>query len=89
MALKQHTDSGSDDSPCSAWRDPQTDPPTKTGKILVWLREYGPAIVNVEERWMSYWDGFDETDMTDPDEWQAWREICPPNVEFIRAANDL
>jgi hypothetical protein len=63
----------------NGWRDPQTDPPTQTGKILVWLDGVGPAIVNVEERWMCFWDGHDETEPTDPEEWTAWKEILPPN----------
>lgn len=61
------------------WRNPLSDPPTKTGKILVWLADIGPAIVNVEERWMCLWNGHDETEPTSPDEWTAWREILPPN----------
>lgn len=61
------------------WRDPQTDPPTMTGKILVWINDVGPSIVNVEERWMCFWDGHDETGPTDPSEWDKWREILPPN----------
>jgi hypothetical protein len=63
---------------CS-WRDPKTDPPTSTGKILVWVDDRGPAIVNVEESWMCFWDGHDETEPTDPHEWKAWREIYSPN----------
>jgi hypothetical protein len=62
-----------------AWRDPKTDPPTRTGKILAWVDGRGPAIVNVEERWMCFWNGHDETEPTDPDEWTAWREISSPN----------
>ncbi len=62
-----------------AWRNPQTDPPTKTGKILVWC-DGGPAIVNVEERWMCFWNGHDETEATDPSEWIAWGEISEPNT---------
>ena len=62
------------------WRNPLTDPPTQTGKILVWMDGIGPAMVNVEERWMCFWDGHDETESTSPDEWTAWREILPPNV---------
>lgn len=62
-----------------AWRDPQSDPPTMTGKILVWINDVGPAIVNVEERRMCFWDGHDETEPTDPREWDKWREILPPN----------
>ena len=64
---------------CS-WRDPKTDPPTRTGKILVWVDGRGPAIVNVEERWMCFWDGHDETEPTDPSEWGKWREILLPNA---------
>jgi hypothetical protein len=64
-----------DAAACSAWRDPKTDPPTKTGKILVWLHGVGPSLVNVEERWMAYWNGHDETCPTDPDEWDLWAEI--------------
>ena len=40
----------------------------------------GPAMVNVEERWMRLWNGHDETEPTSPDEWTAWREILPPNI---------
>jgi hypothetical protein len=67
-------------TPCSAWRDPETDPPTKTGKILIWIEGIGPSIVNVEERWMCYWNGNDETEPTAPHEWDWWMEISPPNV---------
>lgn len=70
----------------SAWRNPETDPPTTTGKILVWIRGNGPAIVNVEERWMSYWDGDDETTPADPDEWEAWADINTPNNILGRTA---
>lgn len=66
------------------WRDPLMDPPTETGKILVWINGCGPSLVNVEERWMCYWDGQDETDPTSPDEWDAWCEISPPNNIFNR-----
>ena len=62
------------------WRNPLTDPPTQTGKILVWMDGIGPALVNVEERWMCFWNGHDETEPTSPDEWTAWREILPPNA---------
>lgn len=63
----------------SDWRDPQIDPPTTTGKILVWVRGAGPAIVTVEERGMAYWDGNNETNPADPDEWEAWANIYAPN----------
>jgi len=72
-----------DGATCSAWRDPKTDPPTKTGKILVWLHGVGPALVNVEERRMAYWNGHDETCPADPDEWDLWAEINTPNAETI------
>jgi hypothetical protein len=71
-----------DAAACSAWRDPKTDPPSKTGKILVWLHGVGPSLVNVEERWMAYWNGHDETCPADPDEWDLWAEINKPNVEL-------
>jgi hypothetical protein len=61
------------------WRDPIADPPTMTGKILVWVDGTGPLLVNVEERWMSYWNGYDETEPACPDEWNAWAEIRRPN----------
>ena len=66
--------------PCSAWRDPLTDAPTNTGKILIWIEGIGPSIVNVEERWMCYWNSNHETDPTAPHEWDWWMEISPPNV---------
>lgn len=62
------------------WRDPNISPPMKTGIILVWVRGCGPALVNIEERWMSYWDGQDETDPASPDEWESWCEINPPII---------
>lgn len=62
-------------TPPGIMRDPETDPPTKTGKILVLAKGGGPAIVNVEERWMCFWDGENETEATCPDEWTAWMEI--------------
>jgi len=65
-----------------SWRDPEKEHPTKTGKILVWIEGGGPAIVNVEERWMCFWNGHDETDPTDPGEWSAWCEIHSPNTEL-------
>lgn len=61
------------------WRDPIADPPTTTGKILVWVPGVGPLLVNVEERWMSYWNGYEETDPASNDEWAAWAEIRKPN----------
>ena len=63
------------------WRDPKKEHPTKTGKILVWIEGVGPRIVNVEERWMCFWDGHDETEPTDPGEWTAWIKISEPNTE--------
>jgi hypothetical protein len=74
-------DLGWEQSERDGWRNPLTDPPTQTGKILVWLADIGPAIVNVEERWMCFWNGHDETGPTSPDEWTAWREILPPNKQ--------
>ena len=65
--------------PASAWRDPKTDPPTSTGKILIWVEGVGPAIVNVEERWMCYWNGNDESEPTAPHEWDWWCEIPAPS----------
>lgn len=62
-----------------SWRDPKTDPPTKTGKILVWRSGDGPAIVNIEERWMAYWDGEKEQEPTEPSDWDLWCEINIPN----------
>ena len=61
-----------------AWRNPITDPPTKTGQILVWIRGAGPGIVNVEEEWMSYSDGNGETEPACPDEWTGWSEVNEP-----------
>ena len=58
----------------SPWRDPLTDPPTGTGLILV-IEDNSPKLVNVEERWMAFWDGEDETEPTEPSEWQAWMTI--------------
>jgi hypothetical protein len=78
-AAKEEASSPLDAAACSAWRDPKTDPPTKTGKILVWLQGVGPSLVNVEERWMAYWNGHDETCPTDPDEWDLWAEINKPD----------
>jgi hypothetical protein len=71
---------------CSAWRDPENDPPTKTGKILIWIEGIGPSIVNVEERWMCYWNGNDETEPTAPHEWDWWMEISPPNAIALAPA---
>jgi len=65
------------------WRNPLTDPPTLTGKILVWMDGSGPAIVTVEERWMCVWNGYDENVLTSPDDWKAWREIIPPNADAM------
>lgn len=62
----------------SEWKDPEKNPPTKTGKILVWINGVGPSIVNVEERWMCFWNGHDETEPTDPSEWDKWCEIYSP-----------
>lgn len=62
----------------SEWRDPEKNPPTKTGKILVWIDGVGPSLVNVEERWMCFWNGHDETEPTDPSEWDKWCEIYSP-----------
>ncbi len=53
-----------------------------TGKILVWVPGVGPLLVNVEERWMSYWNGYDETEAASPDEWEAWSEIKKPNKQL-------
>lgn len=68
----------------SAWRDPETDPPRMTGKILVWMHGGGPVVVNVEERSMWTWDGDDDVTPTDPDEWDAWAEISKPNNKADR-----
>jgi len=66
--------------PCSAieWRDPEGDPPKVTGTILVITWDFRPALVNIEERWMCYTDGFDETEAAMWDEWRAWAEIPLP-----------
>jgi hypothetical protein len=50
-----------------------------TGRILVWLDGIGPHLVNVSEMSFHFWDGQDDTEMTTPDEWEAWAEIAPPN----------
>ena len=78
-AAKDEADERLARTACSAWLDPETDPPTKTGKILIWIEGIGPSIVNVEERWMCYWNGNDETEPTAPHEWDWWMEISPPN----------
>lgn len=67
-------------APCSAWRDPSTDPPMMTGRILVWIAGIGPHLVNVSEMSFHFWDGQDDTEMTAPDEWDWWTEISPPNA---------
>lgn len=65
---------------CNAirWRNPRIDPPTQTGKILVWVNDSGPAVVNVEERWMAYFNGLEETGPTDVGDWDWWCEIERP-----------
>ena len=65
---------------CSAWHDPHADPPTMTGRILVWIDGIGPHLVNVSEMSFHFWDGQDDTEMTSPDEWDWWTEISPPNA---------
>jgi hypothetical protein len=60
------------------WRNADTDPPTQTGKILVWINGAGPAVVNVEERWMAYFNGGEEIGPTDPGDWDWWCEIQSP-----------
>jgi hypothetical protein len=87
-AVKEQAPSPLDAAACSAWRDPKTDPPTKTGKILVWLHGVGPSLVNVEERWMAYWNGHDETCPTEPDEWDLWAEINKPDVDVLAPAGE-
>ena len=72
----------------SAWRDPETDPPTMTGRILVWIAGIGPHLVNVSDMSYHFWDGQDDTEMTSPDEWGWWTEISPPNAERIRGDAD-
>ena len=86
--VKEKASSPLDAAACSAWRDPRTDPPTQTGKILVWVSGCGPHLVNVEERWMAYWDGQDETEPTMPDEWESWCEIYPPNVDVVARCDE-
>ena len=88
MNKQQQSSTGSDVPTCSAWRDPETDPPAKTGKILIWIEGIGPSIVNVEERWMCYWNGNDETEPTAPYEWDWWMEISPPNAESIHGGKE-
>jgi hypothetical protein len=60
------------------WRDPADDPPELTGVILVLLRDMSPALVDVEESYMSYTDGVEETDPASADDWLAWAEIPLP-----------
>lgn len=69
--------------PHLTWRDPITDPPDITGTILVLSHDYRPALVDVEEHYMTYTDGWEDTDPAEPEDWRAWAEIPLPTLPLL------
>jgi len=58
--------------PIFLWRDPKTDPPAWTGKILVKLHDGDYDLVRVEEGFMEYCT--DEAP-ADCNEWEMWTRL--------------
>lgn len=63
------------------YRNPKTDPPEVTGVILVLMHDFRPALVNVDEGYMAYTDGENDTEPASPCEWRCWAEIPLPEIE--------